>query len=140
MEFCLPVQPFFRKNLTAEVAEHAEVKTTKSSGCKRKRGSIPHVIRKANIPKGLSEKDLCGLRLLFFHPLIWMRGGPVGRKIWIPKRRKEYQPQRFGRTQRGENGYPIIPVFLLLEEKTLRSLRTLRFHSFLHIGIGQTIF
>jgi hypothetical protein len=46
----------------------------KGSGGKGKRGPISSAFRKAKTPKGLSEKDLCVLRFLFVHDLIF-RGG-----------------------------------------------------------------
>jgi hypothetical protein len=58
------------RNLTAEVAEHAEVKTTKGSACKGKAGAIFNTFQKAKNTKKLSAKDLCVLRLLFLHPLV----------------------------------------------------------------------
>jgi len=77
-----------KKNLTAEVAEHAEVKTAKGSGCT---GPISKTFRKVRTPKGLSKKDLCVLRFLLVHPLVFMGGGSRERRSLIPKRRKEPQ-------------------------------------------------
>jgi hypothetical protein len=50
----------------------------------------------------------------------------------FPKREKNRKPQRAGRTQRGSNIHRMVFVFSLREENTLRSLRALRFDSFLH--------
>jgi len=63
------------KNLTAEVAEHAEEKIFKGSRRKDKNGVIPKASRKVKTPRKLSEKDLCVLRFLFVDPLVLMRGG-----------------------------------------------------------------
>jgi len=46
----------------------------------RKKGPICNAVWKAKTPKGLSEKDLCVLRFLSVHPLVFMRGEPKERK------------------------------------------------------------
>jgi hypothetical protein len=92
-----------KRNLTAEIAELAEVE--KAKGLR---------------DKEISEKDLCVLRFLFVHPLVFVR-------------------REFGRPQRGGNGHTIIPFFRLLEEKALRPLRTLRFNSFLRLRRGHRL-
>jgi hypothetical protein len=79
------------RNLTAEVAEHTEVKIAKGSRRKDKNGATRKASRKARTPRGLSEKDLCVLRLLFVHPLVFMPEGPGERKSLIPKRGKKPQ-------------------------------------------------
>jgi hypothetical protein len=56
-----------------------------------KKGVISNAFRKPKTPEGLSEKDLCVLRFLFVHPLVFMCGAARGRKSLIPKRRKEPQ-------------------------------------------------
>jgi hypothetical protein len=61
------------------------------SGRKGKNGAILKASRNARTPKGLSEKDLCVLRLLLVSPLVLMRGGSGARKSLTPKRRKETQ-------------------------------------------------
>jgi hypothetical protein len=88
------------KNITAGVAEHAEGKTAKVSRYNEKKGLISNGFRNRKTPKGLSEKDLCVLRFLLVHPLIFMRGGSWERKSFIPKGKNDHKPQRSGRTQR----------------------------------------
>jgi hypothetical protein len=70
-----------KKNLTAEVAEHAEVETAKSSGpgCRGKSGAFSHPSRKVKTAKGLSRNDLCVLCFLFVHPLVFIPGGSKGK-------------------------------------------------------------
>jgi hypothetical protein len=71
-----------KKNLTAEVAEHAEVETAKSSGpgCRGKSGALSHPSRKVKTAKGLSRNDLCALCFLFVHPLVSIPGRPKGKE------------------------------------------------------------
>jgi hypothetical protein len=71
-----------KKNLTAEVAEHAEVETAKSSmpGCRGKSGAFSHPSRKVKTAKGLSRNDLCVLCFLFVHPLVFIPGGSKGKQ------------------------------------------------------------
>ena len=71
------------KNLTTEVAEHAEIKLGKGLRPRGQGNKQPHF--------GLSEKDLCGLRFLFGHPLFFIRAGSRKRKTLILQRRKEPQ-------------------------------------------------
>jgi hypothetical protein len=61
------------KDLTAEVAEHAEVEMAKGSGS----GCRWEKVRTA---KELSRNDLCALRLLFVHPLVFNPGGSKGKE------------------------------------------------------------
>jgi len=65
-----------KKNLTAEVAEHAEVEMAKSSepGCRGKNGVFSHPSQKVKTAKGLSRNDLCALCFLFVHPLVSIPG------------------------------------------------------------------
>jgi len=72
---------FNKKNLTAEVAENAEVEMAKCSGtgCKGKRGPLFHPSRKINTV-GFIRSDLCALCLLFVYPLIFNPGGSKGKK------------------------------------------------------------
>jgi hypothetical protein len=44
-------------------------------GCKGKSGPLSHPSRKVKTAKGLSRNDLCALRLLFVHPLVFLPGG-----------------------------------------------------------------
>jgi hypothetical protein len=61
-----PVDFGNKKNLTAEVAENAEVEMAKcpGTGCKEKRGPIFHPSRKINTANGFyKERSLPSLRL-----------------------------------------------------------------------------
>jgi hypothetical protein len=71
-----------KKNLTAEVTEHAEIKMAKSlrPGCRRKSGPISNARRKVKNTKGLSKDDLCDLCFLFVHPLVFIPGGSKGKE------------------------------------------------------------
>jgi hypothetical protein len=71
-----------KKNLTAEVAEHAEVKMAKSSGsgCNGQKGPLLHPSRRLNTAKGLSRNDLCALCLLCVHPLVFNPRGSKGKE------------------------------------------------------------
>jgi len=75
------VEILYSKNLTAEVAEHAEVEMAKcsGSGCRGKSSPLSHPSRKINTAHGLSRNALC---LLFVHPLLFNSGGL--------KRKEEY--------------------------------------------------
>jgi len=44
-------------------------------GCRGKSGPLSHPSRKVKTAKGLSRKDLCALRLLFVHLLVFLPGG-----------------------------------------------------------------
>jgi hypothetical protein len=81
------------KNLTTEVAEHAEVRMAKGSRprVQRENGSISNTSRKDKTAKGLSEKDLCALCFLFVLPLVFIRGGSRERKSLIPQWGKKPQ-------------------------------------------------
>ena len=73
---------FKLKNLTAEVAEHAEVEMAKSPalGCRGKSGPFLLSSRKINTEKRLSGNDLCALCLLFVHPIVFNLGGLKGKE------------------------------------------------------------
>jgi hypothetical protein len=70
-----------QKNLTAEVAEHAEVEMAKClrSACRGKSDPLSDPSRKVKTAKGLSRNDLCALCLLFVHPLVFIPGGSKGK-------------------------------------------------------------
>jgi hypothetical protein len=70
------------KNLTAEVAEHAEVEMANSSGpgCRGKSDALSPPSRKVKKAKGLSRNDLCALCFLFFHPLVSVPGRSKGKE------------------------------------------------------------
>jgi hypothetical protein len=78
------------KNLTTEVAEHAEEKMTKGSKPrdKGKTGPISNASLKAKTAKGLSWNDLCALCLLPSHLLVFNSGGYRKREILFPKIRE----------------------------------------------------
>jgi hypothetical protein len=71
-----------KKNLIAEVAEHAEVEMAKSSGpgCRGKNGVFSHPSQKVKTRKDLSRNDLCVLCFLFVHPLVSIPGGSKGKE------------------------------------------------------------
>jgi len=71
-----------KKNLTAEVAEHAEVEMAKCPklGCRGKSGPLSHPSRKVKTVKGLSRNDLCALCFLSVHPLASIPGGSKGKE------------------------------------------------------------
>jgi len=96
------------RNLTAEVAEHAEGEMAKclAPGCSGKSGPFPHPSRKVKTAKGHSRNDLCALCLL-------IRSSSC------------LHPRRIER-QRGVHIDKMIRVFCLYQDKALRSLRTLR--------------
>ena len=73
------------KNLTTEVAEHAEVKMAKGQGpgCMGNSGPISNASLKAKTAKGFSENDLCALCFLFSHLLVFISGGYRERKIFF---------------------------------------------------------
>jgi len=49
-------------------------------GCRAKSGPLSHPSRKVKMAKGLSRNDLCALRLLFVHPLVFTPGGSKGKE------------------------------------------------------------
>jgi hypothetical protein len=63
------------KNLTAEAAEHAEIKMDKGSKPRGQgeEGPISKASGKTKTPNGLPEKDLCVLCFLFGHPFVFIR-------------------------------------------------------------------
>jgi hypothetical protein len=71
-----------KKNLTAEVAEHAEDEMAKYSGpgCNEKSSPLFNPSRRINTAHGLPRNDFCDLRLLFVHPLLLFPGGSKGKK------------------------------------------------------------
>ena len=71
-----------KKNLTAEVAEYAEVEMAKSSGpgCRGENGVFSHPSQKVKMRKDLSRNDLCVLCFLFVHPLVSIPGGSKGKE------------------------------------------------------------
>jgi hypothetical protein len=66
------------KNFTTEVAEYTEIKMAKSSESTGKAARFPTPPERPNLPKGLSEKDLCALCFLFIYPLVFIPGGANG--------------------------------------------------------------
>jgi hypothetical protein len=70
------------KNLTAEVAEPAEVEMAESSGpgFRTKSAALSHPYREVKTAKGLSRNDLCALCSLFVHPLVFVPGKSKGKE------------------------------------------------------------
>jgi hypothetical protein len=71
-----------KKNLTAEVAEHAEVEIAKCSGpeCRGKSSPLFPPSWKMNTASGLPGNALCDLCLLFVHLFVLIRGGSKGKE------------------------------------------------------------
>ena len=71
-----------KKNLTAEAAEYAEVEMAKclAPGCRSKSGPLCHPSRKVKTAEEFSRNDLCALRPLFVHPLVFIPGGSKGKE------------------------------------------------------------
>jgi len=84
------------KNLTAKIAEHAEIKKAKGLRPGDKRTSIPifSASRQAIIGKLLSRNDLCVLCLLFGHPPVFIRKGYREKKISISQKEKRSTNRR----------------------------------------------
>jgi hypothetical protein len=56
----------------------------KAQGARERGDLFPTLSRIAKTPRGLSEKGLCALCLLFVHPLVLLRAGSRERKILNP--------------------------------------------------------
>jgi hypothetical protein len=84
------------KNLTAEGAEHAEVRMAKGSGPGIQRKSSPFAtpLQRPKAVKRFPGNDLCALCFLFILILVFLRGGFRERKIFIPQNEKRIQNRR----------------------------------------------
>jgi hypothetical protein len=115
------------KFLTAEIAEHAEIKMDKDArpGMRGKSRSMYNPSRKPITPMGFESKDLRGLCCLFGHPLAFMRRGSRKRKIF-PKRIEDLRTAKIRENAERMKMRTMIYAFGLLEENALRSPRALR--------------
>jgi hypothetical protein len=119
------------KNLTAEVAEHTEVKMAK--------GSRPGMYGKKRSPfRGLHQKTSALSASSSFILLSSFAEDPEKERSF-PQRRKEPTTAEIREDAERMKKRTRIPVFRLLEENALRSLRALRLIFLLHLRRAQRL-